>query len=94
MRVRRRSYGTVTVDVDVDIDDVLSELDDDALRDELRNRNARGGEDNDDLAEALHCLYRGDAKEAITILERVIYPKFPDAELARKRYAEAMGRPA
>lgn len=83
---------TVSIDVDIDVDDVLHALSKKELAEVLADWRDSLPDDDNLLEEVLHSLYRGDVVEATATLERLIYPKFPDAEVARKRYAEAMER--
>lgn len=93
-RVRR---GYVTVDVDVDISDVLSEIENDVLLDECRSRNIlhqveskpKLDEEPDcpraQAEEAISLLRCGRTSDALTLLERSLFPKFKtvtDCEVA------------
>jgi hypothetical protein len=90
-RIRRGYNGSVTVDVDVDVNDVLVELDDDALLAECKAREIKApivaDEHPDLLQDLLDLLRRGDCEEATLLLERTIHPKFGSLELCEKEFA-------
>ena len=88
MARRRNGY----MSVDVDLDEALEHIDDDTLVQELKERKLSLGRDDfepmDDLRDAHEELLRGRAAEALSILERLIRPKWQSTkacELELKR---------
>jgi hypothetical protein len=83
----RRTYKTVEVDVDI----CLSEFDSDELRDELKSRGEDMPSEQSELCkQALDKLYVGNTREAITLLERALYPKWDDTAECRALYEKAL----
>lgn len=85
------------ISVNVDDSEVLSELSDEKLIQEIKDRKLRLAAeckiDPFDLAgEALSELRCGRASTALVILERMLNPKWKDAETAEKAYKAAMRR--
>ena len=90
----RRKRQSISVDVDVDLDDVLSEIDDDDLLAIIAERGISGpslGCSEPEAKMALECLYRGDAAEAQLILERALFPKFPNLGACMSLFAKTKG---
>lgn len=76
-------------------DDVIDQIDTEDLERELRNRRAKVATSKTDdfdeaLDEALHALYRRDLADAQAIIERLRFPKFADATVARETYEKVM----
>jgi hypothetical protein len=94
--MRRRSYGSISVnvDVDVDIDSVMEDICDDDLIEECRRRHLGGSFNSptpfvrDYLELAYDALLRGRRDEALALLDRMMFPtgaeKMPDGQLVFK----------
>ena len=76
------------VDVEVDVDDLLGEIDTEDLIEELHQRGGDIPLEGVDLA--YQCLMRGDVNGALAVLEPIIRPRFPSAEIAKAAYRKAM----
>lgn len=91
----RRRFASRTVEVEVNIEDVLSELDDDQILEEALSRKLGDKIGDGELVEdLLRCLKRGDAAEAIVLLERTLYPKYQSIEICEKAFASLRGKAA
>lgn len=87
----RKHSKTFTATVDVDV--ALEDIDSDDLREELMARGEYEPRDDAALAlckEALDKLYGKNVREAITLLERALYPKWHDKDLCQRDYEKAM----
>jgi hypothetical protein len=94
----RRRGGTIytTADVEIDVCDVLSEISDDDLLEEIKDRKleekakarAKLADPTDLLEDVLDYLRRGDAGEAILLLDRILHPKFASLTLCEKEFAK------
>jgi ADP-dependent phosphofructokinase/glucokinase len=99
-RYRRRG-GTIytTADVEIDVCDVLSEISDDDLLEEIKERKleekakarAKLADPFDLLEDVMDCLRHGDAREALFLLDRILHPKFASVELCEKEFAKLRG---
>lgn len=85
----RRRRSTVTLDVEIE----LSQIDTKDLVDELKSRGKSEDEPHrDDLADIHAALIRGNVADALSALERILWPKWRspaecEAELAKQRKA-------
>lgn len=86
--------------IEVDLDEALDHVDDDTLMEEVKQRKLSLGRDDfepmDDLRDAHAALLRGRPAEALTIMERLINPKWQstrlcEAELRRAQVNGAVG---
>lgn len=80
MARRRRGYMTV----EVDLDEALDEIEDDVLLQEVQERKLQVGANDfnpeEDLREAYAALLRGHTAEAISIMDRLLRPKWSSAK--------------
>ena len=80
MTRRRRGYLTV----DVDLSKAVDEMTDEMLIEELTLRKLPLGRNHfdpmDDLRDMREELLRGRSAHALAILERLIYPKWPNVQ--------------
>lgn len=80
MARRRRGYMTV----EVDLGEALEEIEDDALLQEVQDRKLSLGQHDwnpeEDLREAYQALLRGHSAEALSILDRLLRPKWSSAK--------------
>lgn len=82
------------VNVEIDAWEILDELSTSEIEEELKTRKDRKSKKQEDaearlLEDALSAVKRGDAAEAIFLLERVLYPKFTSYEESQAAYATA-----
>ncbi|MEY9676063.1 hypothetical protein ABIE93_005997 [Bradyrhizobium elkanii] len=74
----RRRHGYMTVEVD--LSEALEEIDDASLLEEVKERKLSLGRDDfdpmDDLRDIYAALLRGRPAEALSILDRLIRPKW------------------
>ncbi|WP_375597609.1 hypothetical protein [Devosia sp. Naph2] len=89
----------VDVDVDVDIDaaDVLDSIDDGDLRRECQRRDLTLHDDDEFIElvrEALTDLYQGRTADAITVLERLIQPKWSSSDICLAQLRDVLRRHA
>lgn len=97
VRSRRRG-GTIylTADVDIDVSEVLHELSDEDLLEEIKERKLEAkakarvtaADPFELLDEVLESLQRGDSREALFLLERILHPKFASVEACEKQFAK------
>jgi hypothetical protein len=100
----RRRGGTIytTADVEIDVCDVLSEISDDDLLEEIKDRKleekakarAKLADPLDLLEDVMDFLRRGEAHEALFLLDRILHPKFASVELCEKEFAKLRGNGA
>lgn len=80
MARRRRGYMTV----EVDLGEALEEIEDDVLLQEVQDRKLSLGQHDwnpeEDLREAYAALLRGHTAEALSILDRLLRPKWSSAK--------------
>jgi transcriptional regulator len=92
-------YISIDVEVDVDATEVIDELGDDDLRKECQRRGLTL-HDEDEIVElvreALRDIHQGRVVDAVTVLERLCYPKWSSADacLAQLGRTTVFGRPA
>ena len=89
-------YRSGSIQIDVPVSDVLDEVDDESLLQEVRDRELELpasmetpiGCDRSYAEEAILLLRTGRTYDALTLLERVIFPKFETREACEKALAK------
>ncbi len=90
MSRRRRGYITI------DICDHIDEIDDDILLDEVKSRKLSTSEDGegtdlDIVREAHEELKRGRSATALSILDRLLFPKWKSPQACEEQYKKLLG---
>lgn len=80
----RYRSGTITIEAE----DLLDQIEDEDLLDEVRRRDLHMEtiNDLDDVMLAYGELLRGRPAEALAILDRIVKPKWPTAEVCLEQY--------
>lgn len=91
-----KRYRSANITIDVPVSDVLDEIEDEALLAEVRSRElelpagmeASIGCDRSYAEEAILLMRTGRTWDAITLLERALYPKFQTRVSCEKALAK------